>query len=137
MRQYLHNASSTLARRCGLRSETECKSRRMALDVDEARRSGCRRVPVECLFRLASLFVIESKLSAANAGHFAVAIFLQKFRRLSSAPNKVLKIVESANNTSPARSPSGGIQRNILNSLFPASVKGCGFDVSIGCFAST
>ena len=39
--------------------------------------------------------------------------------------------------TSPARSPLGGIQRNMLNSRFPASVNGCGLDRSIGCLAST
>ena len=33
------------------------------------------------------------------------------------APNSVLKTVESTTSTSPARSPAGGIQRNVLNSL--------------------
>ena len=37
----------------------------------------------------------------------------------------------------PARAPAGGIQRNVLNSLLPAAVNGCGFDISIGCLAST
>src|SRR4030095_15307493 len=70
--------------------------------------------------------------------HLAVAIFFQKFSKLSSLPNNVLKTVESANSTSPARSPLGGIQRNVLNSRFPASTKGCGgLDRSIGCLAST
>ena len=41
--------------------------------------------------------------------------------RLSSPPKSVVKIVESASKMSPARSPAGGIQRNMLNSRFPAS----------------
>ena len=49
------------------------------------------------------------------ARHF-VAMFFQNRSRLSSPPNNVVKIVESANRMSPARSPFGGIQRNMLNS---------------------
>jgi len=47
--------------------------------------------------------------------HF-VAMFFQNRSRLSSPPNNVVKIVESASKMSPARSPFGGIQRNMLNS---------------------
>src|SRR4051812_23349563 len=65
------------------------------------------------------------------------AKFFQNCTRLSSTPKSVVKMVESASKISPARSPDGGIQRNILNSLFPASINGCGLDISIGCFANT
>ena len=64
--------------------------------------------------------------------HFAVARFFQNCFRLSSAPNNVLKTVESASRISPARGPLGGIHTNELNSRLPASVNGCGFDMSIG-----
>src|SRR6266481_640327 len=66
-----------------------------------------------------------------------VARFLQKFSNDSTPPNNVVNIVESANKMSPARFSSGGIQMNVLNSRFPASVKGCGLDISIGCLART
>src|SRR5262249_61860393 len=69
--------------------------------------------------------------------HSAVAMLLQKCSRLSSTPNNVLNTVESAIRMSPARSPLGGSQRQVLNSLLPASVKGCGRERSIGCLAST
>ena len=39
--------------------------------------------------------------------HHLVAIFFQKFSRLSSPPNRVVKIVESASRMSPARVPGG------------------------------
>ena len=55
-----------------------------------------------------------------------MARFFQKHSRLSSPPKRVVKMVESASRMSPARSPLGGIQRKQLNSLFPASMKGCG-----------
>ena len=48
--------------------------------------------------------------------HHFVAMFFQNRSRLSSPPNNVVKIVESASRMSPARSPFGGIQRNMLNS---------------------
>jgi hypothetical protein len=66
-----------------------------------------------------------------------VARFCQKLSKDSTPPNNVVKIVESASKMSPARAPLGGIQMNVLNSLFPASVKGCGLDISIGCLANT
>ena len=61
----------------------------------------------------------------------------QKRSKLSELPNKVVKIVESASKISPAREPLGGIHRKQLNSRFPASVNGCGLDMSIGCLAKT
>src|SRR5260370_41557827 len=64
-------------------------------------------------------------------------MFPQKVRRLSSTPNNELKIVVSAMSTSPARSPLGGIQRNMLNSVLPASVNGCGLDLTKGCLPRT
>src|SRR5688572_30619537 len=67
----------------------------------------------------------------------SVAIFFQKRSRLSSPPNRVVNMVESANKISPARSPEGGIHRNILNSRFPASINGWGFERSMGCRART
>src|SRR5437879_2188606 len=85
----------------------------------------------------AGRFLLESSILPLMGDLFSVAIFVQKCSRLSSRPNNVLKMVESASNTSPARSPFGGIQRNMLNSLLPASTNGCGLDVSIGCLAST
>src|SRR5262249_35292384 len=69
--------------------------------------------------------------------HLAVARFFQNCFRLSSAPNNVLNTVESASRISPARAPFEGIHTNELNSRLPASVNGCGFDMSIGCVAST
>src|SRR5687767_1072710 len=62
----------------------------------------------------------------------AVARFFQNCFRLSSAPNSVLNTVESVSRISPARGPLGGIHTNELNSRLPASVNGCGFDMSIG-----
>src|SRR5215471_9315152 len=73
----------------------------------------------------------------APAPHSAVAMLLQKCSRLSSTPNNVLNTVESAIRMSPARSPLGGSQRQVLNSRLPASVKGCGRERSIGCLART
>src|SRR4051812_49720777 len=64
-----------------------------------------------------------------------VARLCQKRAKLSSPPNRVLKVVRSASKISPARVPLGGIQRKQLNSRFPASVNGCGLDRSIGCRA--
>src|SRR5262249_30218193 len=69
--------------------------------------------------------------------HQRVARFFQKRSRLSSPPNSVVKMVESASRMSPARSPAGGIHRNMLNSLFPCSMKGCGRLRSMGWRAST
>src|SRR5258708_28750238 len=60
-----------------------------------------------------------------------VARFFQKFSKDSTPPNNVVKIVESASKMSPARAPLAGIQMNVLNSLFPASLKGCGLDIAI------
>ena len=54
--------------------------------------------------------------SCTQLAHHFVAMFFQNRSRLSSPPNNVVKIVESANRMSPARSPFGGIQRNMLNS---------------------
>ena len=79
---------------------------------------------------------MSAKSKPRRLTHF-VARFFQNRSRLSSPPKSVVKIVESASRISPARSPAGGIQRNMLNSRFPASVNGCGLDVSIGCRAST
>src|SRR5688572_7402444 len=67
----------------------------------------------------------------------AVAIFRQKASRLSSTPNRVLNTVESAIRMSPARSPPAGSQTQALNSRFPAAVKGCGLERSMGCLANT
>src|SRR5437660_7097165 len=69
--------------------------------------------------------------------HLPAARFFQKRSRLSSLPNKLLKIVESAIRMSPARVPLGGNQTNMLNSRFPAFVNGCGRDESIGCLTKT
>ena len=74
--------------------------------------------------------------SPTQSPHHFVAMFFQNRSRLSSPPNNVVKIVESASKTSPARSPFGGIHRNMLNSRWPALVNGCGFERSIGCCAS-
>ena len=74
---------------------------------------------------------MSSELKRRRRAHF-VARFLQKRSRLSSPPKRVVKIVESARKMSPARSPDGGIHRNMLNSRLPASVNGCGRDMSTG-----
>ena len=66
-----------------------------------------------------------------SADHL-VAIFFQKLSRLSSPPNRVVKMVESARRMSPALSPAGGIHRNILNSWFPAATNGWGLETSTG-----
>src|SRR5215472_15844598 len=85
--------------------------------------------------RATSILFQAACFAFAWSGVFAR--FLQKFCSDSVPPNNVVNIVESANTISPARLPSGGIQSNILNSRFPASVKGCGRDISIGCLART
>jgi len=54
--------------------------------------------------------------SPTQPAHHFVAMFFQNRSRLSSPPNNVVKIVESASRMSPARSPFGGIHRNMLNS---------------------
>ena len=66
------------------------------------------------------------------SGHFIKARFRQKFSRLSVPPNRVMKFVESTSMMSPARCPFGGIQSRELNSVFPATVKGCGRASSMG-----
>src|SRR4051812_18849274 len=83
-------------------------------DGDAEHRSGYRRVQGRGWL----LWTSEAFL-----GQRETARLRQKFCRLSSTPNNVLNIVESAKSTSPARVPAGGIQRNMLNSLFPASMK--------------
>src|SRR5262249_41432966 len=83
---------------------------------------------------------LDSLFQAARASFASIGVlarFLQNFSNDSVPPNNVVNIVESANTISPARPPAGGIQSSILNSRFPASVKGCGRDMSIGCLART
>ena len=99
---------------------------------------ACEDVSHGCELLLQAARVPERRGTSrpfACSGVFAR--FLQKCSSDWSPPNSVVKMVESANRMSPARLPSGGIQRNILNSRFPASVKGCGCDRSIGCLART
>ena len=67
----------------------------------------------------------------------STARFLQKFLRLSSPPKSVVKLVEFDQNDVSGSGSFGGIQRRQLNSLLPASVKGCGRSRSIGWRAST
>ena len=71
------------------------------------------------------------------SGHLITARFRQKYSRLSVPPKSVMKFVESTRTMSPALCSFGGIHRRQLNSLFPASVKGCGRSRSIACRAST
>src|SRR5262245_27225184 len=123
-------AASTPDLRCGRQSEALCKLRRRELDEDAILRSGCH--PAQ-----AGRFLLESSILPLLDGLVSVATFLQECSRLSSRPNNVLKMVESASNTSPARSTLGGIHRNMLNSRLPASMNGCGRDMSTGCLAST
>ena len=66
-----------------------------------------------------------------------MAIFRQKFFRLSVTPNSVVKCVESTSTMSPARCLSGGIHSRQLNSVLPAAVNGCGRSSSIGWRASS
>jgi hypothetical protein len=66
-----------------------------------------------------------------------VARFFQKLSKLSVPPNSVVNIVRSTSKISPPRGPFGGIHRKALNSRFPAAVKGCGLDKSIGWRAKT
>src|SRR3954453_3889147 len=60
------------------------------------------------------------------AHHFIVAMFRQKFDKLSVPPKSVVKFVESTIRMSPARCCIGGSHGKQLNSLFPAAVNGCG-----------
>src|SRR5205823_12036380 len=78
-----------------------------------------RRPPISTLFPY------------TRSSDLVIARFRQKFSSDSTPPNRVVKIVESARRMSPARFASGGIQRKLLNSRFPASVKGCGRDMSM------
>ena len=78
---------------------------------------------------------VERRVCIAFSGGYFVARFFQKRSRLSSPPKSVVKMVESASRMSPGRSLARGIQRNMLKALLPASVNGCGWDVSIGCCA--
>src|SRR5215831_18954271 len=119
-------AASTPVLHYGRQSEAQCKLRRRESDEAAELRSGCHRAQ-------AGRFLLESSILPLLDGLFSAVIFLQKCWRLSSRPNKVLKMVESASNTSPARSSFGGIQRSMLNSRLPASINGCGLDMSIGC----
>src|SRR5262249_4693495 len=66
-----------------------------------------------------------------------VARFFQKVSSDSTPPNNVVKIVESASRMCPARCAVDGIQMHELNSVFPASVKGCGLSRSMGCCVRT
>src|SRR6266478_5034011 len=68
--------------------------------------------------------------------HPFVARLNQKLSRLSAPPNRVVKIVRSASTMWLARAPAGGIQRKLLNSVFPASINGCGLVKSTGCRAT-
>src|SRR5436305_9766049 len=107
-------AASTPDLPSGRQSEGQCKLRRRELDEDVKLRSGCH--PAQ-----ADRFLLASSILPFMDDLFSVAIFFQKCSRLSSRPNNVLKMVESASNTSPARPSFGGIHRNMLNSVFSAS----------------
>src|SRR5262245_59435284 len=96
--------------------EARCRWPQREQDADAGHRSGYRRVQ--------ALGFFLSLTSESFLHQREVARLRQKFCRLSSAPNNVLNIVESAKSRSPARLPAAGIQRNMLNSVFPASMKG-------------
>ena len=56
----------------------------------------------------------------------AKVLEVQKYDLTAAPPKSVVKMVESANRISPARSSFGGIQMKQLNSVLPAAVNGCG-----------
>src|SRR4030095_4237817 len=114
-------SASTAGRLADPQCGARCRWPHRERDADAGHRSGYRRVQGPGLL----LWTSEAFLLPRE-----VARLRQKFCRLSSTPNNVLKIVESAKSTSPARFPVGGIQRNMLNSLFPASMKGWGLERS-------
>ena len=69
--------------------------------------------------KYSTLYVVQLK----HCRH-AVAMFFQKFFKLSVPPKSVVKFVESTIRMSPARWLFGGSQSRQLNSVFPAKVKG-------------
>ena len=63
-------------------------------------------------------------MGVSPAGEGVVARFFQKVSKDSMPPNNVVKIVESANKTSPARPPFGGIQMNASSLCLAGGVGG-------------